>query len=323
MEEQHTNLKPIISVIIINYNLEDEISNCLYSLLNTFSAIENFSDSFEIIILDNNSPNKKFSELKLKFNHPNIHFLNSDINLGFGKGCNLAASRAKGKYLLFLNPDTIVHKDIFSPILEFIESDNKIGIVGPKQQTRKPFFDFSAGFSPNLFFEFFNLFGAGVFLEGLIIYVLTKFSSKEYFDVNWILGAAIFIKKDLFEKVKGFNKDFFMFFEEVDLCKRVRNEGYRVIYFHKQEIRHIGSVSGKKNYFLYTIRTYASKNLYLKKHYKFPIKQLLILLLYIQLFSQILIWLLLSPLSFSKSKQKIKSFIYLIKHRMRNEIDLI
>lgn len=312
----------ILSVIIINYNLEEEISDCLNSLIKTFSVIEKFSDSFEIIVLDNNSPNKKLPELERRFETNNIQFLYSDINLGFGKGCNLAASKANGRYLLFLNPDTIVTEDIFTSILDTFENDNTIGIIGPKQQTRKPFFDFSAGYSPNLFFEIFNLGGLGVFLEGLFIYALTKLSSQDYFNVNWILGAAIFIKKELFERVNGFDRDFFMFFEEVDLCKRVNAEGYRIIYYHTKKIHHIGSVSGKRNYFLYTVRTYASKYLYLSKHFKFPIKQLMISLLYFQMFTQILIWLLLSPLSFLKSKQKIKSFFYLLKHRMRNEIDL-
>lgn len=321
-DHQKQRKKIILSVIIINYNLEEEISDCLSSLIKTLSEIEKFSDSFEVIILDNNSPNKKLPELERKFGTHNIHFLYSDINLGFGKGCNLAASKANGKYLLFLNPDTIVTEDIFTPILDIFENDDAIGIIGPKQQIRKPFFDFSAGYSPNLFFEIFNVAGLGIFLEGLFMYALTKLYSEKYFNVNWILGAAIFIKKELFEKVNGFDRAFFMFFEEVDLCKRVNAEGYRIIYNHTQKIHHIGSVSGKRNYFLYTVRTYASKYLYLTKHFKFPLKQLMIQLLYFQIFTQILIWLSLSPLSYSKSRQKIKSFLYLLKHRMRNEIDL-
>ncbi len=322
MENNLVQEKEILfSVIIINYNLEDEISDCLESLLSTFSKIESLSDSFEVIILDNNSPNKKLPELERKFKRENIHFLYSETNLGFGKGCNLAAAKAQGKYLLFLNPDTLVTENIFTEVIQSFENHNDIGIIGPKQQTRKPFFDFSAGFSPNLFFEIFNLLGIGVFLEGFFINTLTKISPRDYIDVNWILGAAIFIKKDLFERVNGFDRDYFMFFEEVDLCKRVTEEGYRIVYYHKLKIHHIGSVSGKRNYFLYTVRTYASKYLYLSKHFKIPLKQIMALLLYSQIFTQILIWTLLSPLSLSKSKQKVKSFIYLLKHRMRNEID--
>jgi len=113
-----------------------------------------------------------------------------------------------------------------------------------------------------------------------------------------------------------------MFFEELDLCKRVAKKGYKIIYYYSIKINHIGSVSGKKNYFLYTVRTYASKKLFFEKHFNFPLKQILILLLYLQLFSQIFIWMLLSPISKEKSKQKIKSFVYLIKHNLINKIDI-
>lgn len=312
----------LLSIIIINYNLEDEIDQCLISLLRTLNEIEFLSDAFEIIIIDNNSPSKKLPELEKKFASDRIHFYYSHKNLGFGKGCNLGAAKAKGDYLLFLNPDTIVREDIFSPIFNLFYSNDKIGIIAPKQQVRKPFFDFSAGFYPNLFYEILNLFGAGVFFEGFLMNLLTKFSSEGFIKVDWILGAAIFIKKNLFEEINGFDKDYFMFFEELDLCKRVVKKGYKIIYYHSIKINHIGSVSGKKNYFLYTVRTYASKKLFVEKHFNFPVKQMMLLLLYLQLFSQIFIWILLSPISKKKSFQKIKSFIYLIKHRLINKIDI-
>ncbi|AFH48453.1 Putative glycosyltransferase [Ignavibacterium album JCM 16511] len=322
IENQLKQIKPILSIIIINYNLEEEIDNCLDSLLKTLDKIEELSHSFEIIIVDNNSPNKNLFLLEEKYKSEKIHFFYSEKNLGFGKGCNLGASKAKGEFLLFLNPDTIVEEDIFTNILDLFNSEKKIGIIGPKQQTRKPCFDFSAGYYPNVFFELFNLFGLGVFFEGFLVNLLTKLSSKEYLNVHWILGAAIFIRKELFDLVDGFDKDYFMFFEEVDLCRRVYKRGYRIVYFHKLKIHHIGSVSGKRNYFLYTVRTYASKYLFLTKHYKFPNKQLMTTLLRFQLISQIIIWSLLSPLSFDKSKQKIKSFLYLISHQLKNEIDI-
>lgn len=322
IENQLKQIKPILSVIIINYNLEEEINNCLNSLLKTLDKVEKLSQSFEIIIVDNNSPNKSLSLLEEKYKSEKIHFFYSEKNLGFGKGCNLGASKAKGEFLLFLNPDTIVEEDIFTTIIDLFKSEKKIGIIGPKQQTRKPFFDFSAGFYPNIFFELLNLFGLGVFFEGFLVNLLTKFSSKDFFNVYWILGAAIFIRKDLFDTIDGFDKDYFMFFEEVDLCRRVYRRGYKIVYYHKLKIHHIGSVSGKRNYFLYTVRTYASKYLFLTKHYKFPLKQILITLLHIQLISQIIIWSLLSPFSFDKSKQKIRSFLYLISHKLQNEIDI-
>ncbi len=304
-----------LSIIIINYNLSAEIEECIKSVLPVLLNIENFK--WEIIIVDNNSPDKKLPEIENKFNQDNIHFYYLSENVGFGKGCNYGFSKASGEFICFLNPDTIIKQNIFSPILDLLQSDKSIGIIGPKQQIKSPFFDFSAGFSPNIIFEIFNLFGAGIFIEGFLVFCLTKIKKKRSINVNWILGACIFIKSELFKMIDGFDKDYFMFFEELDLCKRVLNKGYKIVYYPEQSIHHIGSVSGKKDYRLYTIRTYSSKKIYLSKHFS-KIKGMIFLsLLFVQLFSQILIWSILFPFNRRKSKQKISAFIYLIKHKMK------
>lgn len=311
---QNSKNKIDLSIVIINYNLAKEIENCLNSLLLIIDSIKNFN--YEIIIVDNNSPDKKLPDTEKIFIQENIKFYYLDENIGFGKGCNYGFTKASGEYICFLNPDTIIKEDIFLPIIDLFENDNSIGIIGPKQQVRKPFFDFSAGFYPNLFFELFNLFGLGVFFEGLIVYTLTKLKKKKVLEVDWILGASIFIKAGLFNEINGFDKDYFMFYEEVDLCKRVTNKGYKIIYYPKYSIHHIGSVSGKKDYTLYTIRTYSSKNIYISKHYRLLYKLLMRSMLFIQLFSQIIIWIILFPINKQKSKQKLNAFYYLLVHKM-------
>lgn len=316
MNSSNTQNKTIIvSIIIINYNLAKEIEDCLNSLLQTIGSQKEFQ--FEIIIVDNNSPDKKLSETEKIFKQDNIKFYYLDENLGFGKGCNYGYTKATGKYLWFLNPDTVIKENIFSPIINSFENDRTIGIIGPKQQVRKPFFDFSAGLYPNVFFELFNLFGIGVFFEGFLVYLLTRIKKNKVLEVDWILGASIFIKAELFNKIDGFDKDYFMFYEEVDLCRRVSNSGFKIVYYPQYSIHHIGSVSGKKDYTLYTIRTYSSKYLYVSKHYKFLYKIFMKSMLYIQLFSQMMIWTLLFPFNKDKSKQKLNAFFHLLTHKMR------
>lgn len=303
-----------LSIIIINYNLAKEIEDCLKSILNTLDSHKEFQ--FEIIIVDNNSPDKKLPDTEKKFKHNDIYFYYLNENIGFGKGCNFGFSKAKGEFICFLNPDTILKENIFTQILEEFNHDISIGIIGPKQQIRKPFFDFSAGYSPKIIFELFNLIGLGVFLEGAIMHFKVK-NNMRPIQVNWILGACIIIKSDLFKSLDGFDKDYFMFFEEVDLCKRVLNKGYKVMYEPQLKIHHIGSVSGKKDYTLYTIRTYSSKYLYLSKHYHAIRRIIFYTLLYVQLFSHLIIWLIISPLNFQKSKQKLSAFLYLIRNRFQ------
>ena len=305
----------VLSIIIINYNLSKEVEDCLNSLLKTLNSQKEFQ--FEIIIVDNNSPDKKLPETEKKFNQDKIKFYYLDENVGFGKGCNYGFTKAAGNYLCFLNPDTIIREDIFSPIINLFAKDKTIGIIGPKQQVRNPFFDFSAGFYPNIFFEFFNLFGVGVFFEGFLVHLITRIKKNKVLKVDWILGASIFIKAELFNKINGFDKDYFMFSEEVDLCKRVSNNGFKIVYYPQYSIHHIGSVSGKKDYTLYTIRTYSSKYIYISKHYKFLYKLLMKSMLYFQLFSQIIIWTILFPINKQKSKQKLNAFFYLLTHKMK------
>jgi len=303
------------SIIIVNYNLAKEIENCLDSLLEKINLAGRID--YEIIIVDNNSPEKNLIEVERKFIQDNIKFYYLDENTGFGKGCNYGYSKASGKYICFLNPDTIIKEDIFSPIIDMFEKDKSIGIIGPKQQTRPPFFDFSAGSYPNIFLELFNLFGIGVFFEGFIVSFYTKLKRNKNLEVDWILGAAIFIRSELFKMINGFDKDYFMFFEEVDLCKKVSDAGFKIIYAPKLKICHIGSVSGKKDYRLYTIRTYSSKYIYISKHNKTYKKILIRFLLFAQLFSQIIIWSVLFPMNKQKSKQKLSAFFYLAKNKFK------
>ncbi|MBU1680159.1 MAG: glycosyltransferase, partial [Bacteroidetes bacterium] len=154
-----SNRNVALSVVIVNYNLAREIENCLTSLLQVIEMMKNIE--YEIIIVDNNSPDRNIVQTENKSRKDNIHFYYLEENLGFGKGCNYGFTKASGKYIWFLNPDTIIKEDIFSQIISQFEQDKSIGIIGPKQQFSKPCFDFSAGFSPNILFEIFNLLGIG------------------------------------------------------------------------------------------------------------------------------------------------------------------
>ena len=298
-----------ISFIIVNFNMADEIEKCINSIYKTNNDV-----SFEIIVVDNNSPDKKLQELEKRNFWSDVYYFYLEENAGFGKGCNYGFTKAAGRYICFLNPDTILLEPIVLQIIDLFKKDQSIGIIGPRQQIRKKIFDFSAGYYPNPFFEIFNLFYLGTFLEALIVYVYTKIKKKEYYQLNWILGAAIFIKSEVFKQVGGFDKDFFMFFEEVDLCRRVSLKGFKIIYYPHLKINHIGSVSGKRDYYLFTKRIYTSKFLYISKHYNVINKLLMNSLLSAQLFSQTFLWIFLFPFNVQKSKQKIRGFINLIKN---------
>jgi GT2 family glycosyltransferase len=308
------NDRILISFIVVNYNMAYEVENCLNSLIENVKEIK-----YEVIVVDNNSPDNKLFETEKKIQQYNFHFFYLDENVGFGKGCNYGFSKSSGEYVCFLNPDTLILEPIINPMIELFNKDSSIGIIGPQQQLRYNVFDFSAGYYPNIIFEFFNLFCIGTFVEALYVHLITKLKKKKYIQMDWILGAAIFIKSELFKKINGFDRDFFMFFEEVDLCKRVVEDGFKVIYYSSLKINHLGSVSGRRDYSLFTKRIYSSKYLYISKHYRNLNRFLMNFLLTAQLFSQLILWIIWFPFNMVKSKQKISAFLYLIKQR----IDLI
>lgn len=294
------------SIIIVNYNLSKEISSCLDSIYKHLSTID-----FEIIIFDNNSDESSLDLLKRKvqsMSSKNISLILNDRNIGFGQACNQAALKASGKLLFFLNPDTLLEGNIFGEIKNLFGnefySDKIIGLNVHQSKT----IDYSAGLFPNLFFETFNIFSLGRVFEALYIKVLGNALKNNKINVDWVMGASFFIPKILFENVGGFDADYFLYFEEVDLCRRVKSKGYPVYYIPGIRVKHDGSVSTKKNYYFFTKLFYKGKLIFLKKHSspkKFTIFKFL---LQIHFINQIILWHLLKSKFPEKAKGKLKAF---------------
>lgn len=293
----------MLSIIIVNYNLSEEVVKSILSIRQIVKSVE-----YEIIVVDNNSFDKYLTNLiELSNKENNIKLVRNIENFGFGKACNIGANRAKGKYLLFLNPDTLIVEDFFSE-LQLILCEIKVGIIGVSQSVKIGNIDYSAGIFPNVFFEFLNVFFMGRILEALFMGLKNKLNSGAY-PVDWVMGSFMLLKKEVFDKVNGFDEEYFLFFEEVDLCKRIKSCGYSIIYENNKYINHYGSKGAKKNYALFTKHFYESKKIYLIKHSNFFLKSTYMTLFVFQIISQIILWLLLSPLNVQKSKGKVKGFI--------------
>ncbi|MFH0969722.1 MAG: glycosyltransferase family 2 protein [Patescibacteria group bacterium] len=232
-----------ISFIIVNYNSKKFLGNCISSIRrNTISF------PYEIIIVNNDSTALDFPETKI---------INLNNNLGFGTGCNAGAKIAQGEILCFLNPDTEILDNI-KKILEYFNINNKLGIIGPKLITQENKTQhWCAGYEPSLL---------DLIKNNLGLYGSKKiWESERAIEADWISGACLFIKKDIFQKIGGFDKKFFMYYEDVDLCKRVREKGYKVIYFPEFKVKHLSGRSFnskiKQKKYLYISLIY-----YFKKH---------------------------------------------------------
>lgn len=302
----------LLSIIIVNYNLSNETRNCIDSLIN---VINNFK--FEIILVDNHSDDDSILGIadtflmneKIKF-----IFVRTEKNIGFGNACNMAVKRSSGKWLFFLNPDTLIKENVFDKILnEFNNNLINRGIFGLNVNSNR-LMDFSAGPFPNYLFEILNIFLLGRYCEALYIKFKSEISGTKKIKVGWVMGAALIISKKLFDEIKGFDPDYFLYFEEMDLCKRIIDRGLPVTYLSNIRIEHLGSVSSRKNYYFFTKMFYKGKLLFIKKHSSNPAFFIYRILLFMTIINQIIFWRFFQFLNKEKSSGKIKAFREILKN---------
>lgn len=246
-----------VSIIIVNFNTKRMLADCLSSVYDHTQEIE-----FEVIVVDNASTDG--SEQCIYSLFPQVKWINSGGNIGFGKANNLGAKYASGKYLFLLNSDTILLNNAIKFFYDYAEShtSEKLGVLGCWLCDNEG--------KPN------NSFGKFPTPNSEIKYLLGKFGTKkmgqyrEKIDMDYIIGADMFIHRNLFEKFGGFDPNFFMYYEETDLQYRMAHEGYLHRIIDTPHIVHLegGSFSNKGLAFNRFIMAQKSYNYYLRKHYK-------------------------------------------------------
>lgn len=235
------------SVIIVSYNTKELLRNCLESLFRRCP-----SGLFEVIIVDNASADGSCEMIEQEF-AGHVRLIRNPINAGFGAANNLGAKSASGEYLFLLNSDTIIDEDILTPMHKYLDANVSVGIVSPKlllsDGTEQAY----------AYGRFQSIWGAAK--DKLI-----GRKNEPYNDVEWVSGAAMAVRRGLFEKLRGFDENFFMYFEDMDLCKRASEEGFRTEVFSQARITHLlnqspsGQGRRKKMY-------YESQDYYYKKHF--------------------------------------------------------
>ena len=212
---------PKVSIIIVNYNGKELLQKCLDSLLKV-----NY-DNFEIILVDNNSTDGTVEFITK--NYPSLIIIKLDSNKGFAEPNNVAAKISKGKYLLFLNNDTVVTPNFIFEMVKVMETDKKIAVC--QSLLLKP--DGSVDSS-------------GDFIDHLGVVYNSKTKIDEIREVSSARGASMLVRSDIFEKLDGFDQKFFITFEDVDLCWRSWILGYRVLIIPTSIVYHEGGITIKK-----------------------------------------------------------------------------
>jgi len=230
-----------LSILIVTYNSRPLIDALLNGLAWQIDGL-----NAEVVLVDNASHDGTADAVAER--HPGVRLVRSSRNLGFAAGNNLAARHAQGRVLLLLNPDAMPARGCVARGLALMDGDPGVGLAGARLLADDGATQPSARMFPTLMQE-------AIVLSGLA----ARFPGSRWFGrldrtwadpahaahVDWVPGAFALVRHDLFDRLGGFDERFFLYYEEVDLCRRIRAAGYRVQYWPELRVHHIGGVSAR------------------------------------------------------------------------------
>lgn len=230
-----------VSVIIVNYKTSGLIVDCIKSILKFTTDI-----NYEVIIVDNNSEpdfEKKIREGASLNDKTNFHFLPLPENIGFGRANNEGLKYAQGRNIFFLNPDTVLLNNAIKILSDFLDNNPKAGACGGNlyDENLNPTNSFKR-FLPGIFWETNELLNT---LPQKILYRKNLYFNNggNPIKVGYISGADLMVKKFILEKIGGFRKEYFLYFEETDLCFRIKKDGWSIFNLPSAKIQHLESRS--------------------------------------------------------------------------------
>lgn len=273
-----------VSIIIVNYNTKQMTSECIDSIIK-----HSHDTKYEIILVDNGSldgSKEYFSQLE------EITYIYSEENLGFGRANNLGADSAKGEFLFLLNSDTLLIENSIKKMFDFYTSKEKelnIGVLGCLLVGKNYLVNGYGNTFPTCNNEKKKLWKSTPIINKIVSSTVEKnYDLKsEFFQIDYVIGADMLMRKSLFDKINGFYRGFFMYYEETDLQHRITAFGFKQYIYTRTNIIHLEEASGKAiaNYSnRKRIMTHKSRVLYLKRNDKenyssFVITDLLLLTL--------------------------------------------
>lgn len=253
-----------LSVIIVNYNVKYFLEHCLHSVLRACSDIE-----AEVIVVDNCSKDGSVEMVRDKF--PQVKLIAHTDNIGFSRGNNIGVAIAKGKYILYLNPDTIVPEDCFQKCIQYMDTHLDVGALGCRLIDGKGQFlpESKRGF-PSAQVAFFKICGlSSLFKKSTIFnkYHLGYLPEFETNEVDILVGCFMFCRKSVIDKVGSFDEDYFMYGEDIDLSYKIVKGGFKNVYFPETTVIHYKGESTKKGSLNYVKMFYQAMIIFARKHF--------------------------------------------------------
>jgi GT2 family glycosyltransferase len=253
-----------LSIIIVNYNVKEFLLNLLHSIEKASSKIKK-----EVIIVDNASDDGSVELIKNKF--PFVRLIENKVNAGFGKANNQALKIARGNFILLINPDAVVSEDTFDKMISFFNDYPDAGLAGCKIINADGSLQLACRRSfPGPWTSFTKVTGLStIFSKSKIFarYNLTYLNENETYEVDAISGSFMMMRREVYDKVGGFDEQFFMYGEDLDLCYRVQQAGFKVYYVHSTQVIHYKGESTKRSNLDETRVFYDAMHQFVKKHF--------------------------------------------------------
>ncbi|MZH05862.1 MAG: glycosyltransferase family 2 protein [Nitrospinae bacterium] len=263
--QQQSACKVDLSCIIVNYNSSKQLQNCLESIYKTIHGID-----FEVIVVDNSEDDPGWQGLREAF--PQAKFISNTSNVGFSKANNQAAKLAQGEALIFINPDTILSDQAINSMQSYILSNSEVGALGPKVVDPDGSLQYSCRRFPTIWTGLFNrysiltrLFPKNRFTSQ---YLMLDFDHNEILPVDWLSGCCLMVPKKVFEEIGGFDENYFLFNEDIDLGRMINETGKKVIYFPQAIVNHQVSTSNSKTSARVIVKRHLGMMHYFKKHHR-------------------------------------------------------
>jgi len=266
-----------LSVIIVSWNVRDLLQRCLQALVpsskfqvsrSPLNNLERGTWNLELFVVDNASSDGSAAMVRQHF--PQVRLIANDSNLGFTHGNNQGIAASQGRYVLLLNPDTEVVGEAVATLLTFLEAHPDVGVVGPQlrypdgsiQPSRRRFPTLATAFVESTVLQ--PLFAGSRLLRR---YYVADRPDDVAQDVDWLVGACLLVRREAIAQAGPLDEGFFMYSEELDWCRRIKQAGWRIVYLPAAQVIHCEGKSSEQNLADRDIRFHSSKVRYFRKHH--------------------------------------------------------
>jgi GT2 family glycosyltransferase len=251
-----------LSIIIVNWNTRDLLVDCLNSIQENLDAAPALQA--EIFVVDNASSDGSAEAVRSSFTR--VHLIENQDNVGFARANNQAAALSQGKYILLVNPDTVLQPSAIKTMLAYLDSHSDVGAVGPRVVNPDGSVQISIYLQPTLLREAWRLFH----LDRIVLYgsySTSILASESPRVVDILMGVCIMLRREIVINLGLFDEQFFVFSEDFDLCARIRKAGWQIHWLPKAVITHHEGQSTKKIPDEMFLELYRNKVKFFRKHY--------------------------------------------------------